>query len=156
MDVGSLRHVTAVLGFQESDAVLKRMGRLLTIYWPTWSATRVASDEFALLAPNLDAARTAAARLQELAEKEFEPQRDEVRANAAAKDIVAPPSRLLRLSIAIVDLVTCDSLKEGIADAECALNDAIVAANGTDVLTVVARSNGCASIAEPRLNNEPQ
>ena len=88
VDIGSLIHATSVLGPRESDDILKRIGRLLTIHWPNWASARVGGDEFALIAPDLLSAQAAAEHLQALTEEEFEPQRIRIRSNAEAKGVV--------------------------------------------------------------------
>jgi GGDEF domain-containing protein len=137
MDIGSLVHVTAVLGYHQSDELLQRMARLLCIYFPQMEAGRVGGDEFILLAPDRVAAEAAADRLQELTDREFEPQRVAVRANAKAKQVIAPPERLLQLSIALFEVASVDNLKERLRQVSGALHSALCGANGGAARIVV-------------------
>lgn len=133
IDVGGMAHVTAVLGPPRGDAVLQRLARLLTIYWPNWEAARVGGDEFVLLAPDMPTAVETAARVKELTEREFQSERGEVRTNAAAKGISTPPPRLLQLSIVLQQFEGPVDIHQVLGTARAKLHHALNAANGAAV-----------------------
>lgn len=134
IDIGGMAHVTGVLGFQAGDAILRRISRLLIIYWPTWRTARVGGDEFALVAPDMRVARDAASRLQRLMAHEFQSERAEVRANAAASGVTSPQPRLLHPSFVLVPIDPIFGIRAQLQDAQRMLRRALGQAEGAAVL----------------------
>lgn len=145
MDIGSLLHVNAVLGYLKADEVLMHLTRWFASHFPNMEAARVGGDEFVLLAPDMASAKAVADQVQKLASQEFEEQRKAVRTGAHAAGVTEPPPRLLHLSVALIELDFGSSLIDQLGNASKALHEVVGGPTGQAARIVVRRDGQTAS-----------